>query len=74
MNGFPRTRSAEGGGYVLGELRLTDMSEAWISGQPTSRTREPLPSILRRALRLLAQADGILNGRGQISTHRRTRP
>jgi len=30
------------------------------------RTREPLRSVLRRALRLLAQADGILDGRGQI--------
>lgn len=30
------------------------------------RTREPLRSVLRRALRLLAQADGILDSRGQV--------
>ncbi|MCX5522623.1 hypothetical protein OG342_07060 [Streptomyces bobili] len=31
-----------------------------------ARTREPLRSVLRRALRLLAQADGILDPRGQV--------
>ena len=30
------------------------------------RTREPIGSILRRALRLLAQADGLLDTRGHI--------
>ena len=31
-----------------------------------AHTREPLRSVLRRALRLLAQADGILDPRGRI--------
>ena len=31
-----------------------------------ARRREPLRSVLRRALNLLAQADGILDPRGQI--------
>lgn len=35
------------------------------------RTREPLRSILRRALRHLAIADGILNPRGNVRTGRR---
>lgn len=30
------------------------------------QTREPLRSVLRRALRLLAQADGILDPRGRV--------
>lgn len=30
------------------------------------QTREPLRSVLRRALRLLAQADGILDPRGHV--------
>ena len=30
------------------------------------QTREPRDSILRRALRLLAQADGILDPRGRV--------
>ncbi|MFD8200013.1 hypothetical protein [Streptomyces sp. NPDC059701] len=36
-----------------------------------ARTREPLRSVLRRALRLLAQADGLLDARGQIPRGRR---
>ncbi|MEU0847693.1 hypothetical protein ABZ387_06960 [Streptomyces flaveolus] len=36
-----------------------------------ARTREPLRSVLRRALRLLAQADGILDARGQVRQGRR---
>ena len=39
-----------------------------------ARTREPLRSVLRRALRLLAQADGVLDTGGRIVTtpgHRR---
>jgi hypothetical protein len=36
-----------------------------------ARTREPLRSVLRRALRHLAQADGILDGRGHIRRHGR---
>lgn len=42
-----------------------------------ARRREPLRSVLRRALRLLAQADGILDARGRIATepgHRRRTP
>lgn len=39
------------------------------------RRREPWRSVLRRALRLIAQADGVLDGRGRIITqpghHRR---
>ncbi|MFD5294745.1 hypothetical protein ACFWJU_06010 [Streptomyces mutabilis] len=35
-----------------------------------ARTREPLRSVLRRALRLLAQADGILDARGQVPRRR----
>lgn len=31
-----------------------------------ARTREPLRSVLRRALRLLAQADGVLDPRGRV--------
>jgi hypothetical protein len=31
-----------------------------------ARTKEPLRSVLRRALRLLAQADGILDSRGRV--------
>ncbi|WP_179382068.1 hypothetical protein [Streptomyces sp. SA15] len=31
-----------------------------------ARRREPLRSVLRRALILLAQADGILDGRGRV--------
>lgn len=31
-----------------------------------ARRREPLRSVLRRALRLLAQADGILDPRGRV--------
>lgn len=31
-----------------------------------ARRREPLRSVLRRALRLLAQADGILDTRGRV--------
>jgi hypothetical protein len=31
-----------------------------------TRTREPVRSVLRRALRLLAQADGILDPRGRV--------
>jgi hypothetical protein len=31
-----------------------------------ARTREPLRSVLRRAPRLLAQADGVLDPRGQV--------
>lgn len=31
-----------------------------------ARTREPLRSVLRRALRLLAQSDGLLDPRGQV--------
>lgn len=31
-----------------------------------ARTKEPLRSVLRRALRLLAQADGILDPRGRV--------
>ncbi|MFI1166518.1 hypothetical protein ACH4UM_23680 [Streptomyces sp. NPDC020801] len=31
-----------------------------------ARTREPLRSVLRRALKHLAIADGILDGRGQV--------
>lgn len=38
-----------------------------------ARTREPLRSVLRRALRLLAQADGVLDGRGQVRRSGRTR-
>jgi hypothetical protein len=36
-----------------------------------ARTREPLRSVLRRALRLLAQADGLLDARGNIPRGRR---
>lgn len=40
-----------------------------------ARRREPARSVLRRALRMLAHADGILDGRGHIVTepghHRR---
>ncbi|MFF9240067.1 hypothetical protein ACF1AL_14705 [Streptomyces sp. NPDC014801] len=36
-----------------------------------ARTREPLRSALRRALRLLAHADGILDARGQVPRQRR---
>jgi hypothetical protein len=38
-----------------------------------TRTSEPLRSILRRALRLLAQADGILDSRGHVRQPGRTR-
>lgn len=39
------------------------------------RTREPLRSVLRRALHLLAQADGLLDTRGRPTTDRhRNRP
>lgn len=40
------------------------------------RTREPIGSILRRALKLLAQADGLLNTSSHIrnSTRPGTRP
>lgn len=38
-----------------------------------ARTREPLRSVLRRALRLLAQADGVLDGRGRIRQSGRPR-
>jgi hypothetical protein len=31
-----------------------------------TRRREPVRSVLRRALRLLARADGVLDGRGRI--------
>lgn len=31
-----------------------------------ARRREPLRSVLRRALRLLAQADGLLDARGRV--------
>lgn len=31
-----------------------------------ARTREPLRDVLRRALRLLAQADGVLDPRGHV--------
>lgn len=31
-----------------------------------ARRREPLRDVLRRALRLLAQADGVLDARGRI--------
>lgn len=31
-----------------------------------ARRREPVRSVLRRALRLLARADGVLDGRGRI--------
>lgn len=31
-----------------------------------ARRREPWRSVLRRALRMLAQADGVLDGRGRI--------
>lgn len=31
-----------------------------------TRRREPLRSVLRRALRLLAHADGVLDGRGRV--------
>jgi hypothetical protein len=36
-----------------------------------ARTREPLRSVLRRALRLLAQADGLLDARGNVPRGRR---
>lgn len=36
-----------------------------------ARRREPLRSVLRRALRLLAQADGVLDGRGRVRDGRR---
>ncbi|WP_405747736.1 hypothetical protein [Streptomyces canus] len=40
-----------------------------------ARRREPWQSVLRRALRLVAQADGVRDGRGRIVTepghHRR---
>ncbi len=42
-----------------------------------ARRREPLRSVLRRALRLLAQAAAILDSRGRIATepgHRRRQP
>ncbi|UPZ27695.1 hypothetical protein MUK60_07585 [Streptomyces sp. LRE541] len=32
--------------------------------------REGLPSVLRRALLLLAQADGVVDGRGHVVTDR----
>ncbi|MFD5798640.1 hypothetical protein ACFWIO_34940 [Streptomyces diastatochromogenes] len=38
------------------------------------RTREPLRSVLRRALRHLAIADGILDPRGQIRQQHRRQP
>lgn len=42
-----------------------------------ARRREPLRHVLRRALRLLAQADGLLDARGHVIVqpgHRRRRP
>jgi hypothetical protein len=41
-----------------------DGSAAILAAYP--RTREPVRSVLRRALRLLAQADGILDPRGRV--------
>lgn len=41
------------------------------------RRRESLPSVLGRALRLLAQADGVVDARGRVVTepgHRRRAP
>ncbi|MDQ0809874.1 hypothetical protein QFZ63_001588 [Streptomyces sp. B3I7] len=38
-----------------------------------TRTREPRDSVLRRALRLLAQADGILDSRGHVRQSGRPR-
>jgi hypothetical protein len=35
-----------------------------------ARRREPPRSVLRRALRLLAQADGMLDARGRVVTER----
>ncbi|CAM5601961.1 hypothetical protein [Streptomyces coeruleorubidus] len=35
-----------------------------------ARRREPLRSVLRRALRLLAHADGVLDGRGRVRGRR----
>lgn len=39
-----------------------------------ARTREPLRSVLRRALRLLAQADNILDPRGHVRRDQARRP
>ncbi|MFF4090371.1 hypothetical protein ACFYY9_26345 [Streptomyces nigra] len=42
-----------------------------------ARRREPLRSVLRRALKLLATADGLLNTRGHVVVqpgHRRRQP
>lgn len=42
-----------------------------------ARRREPWRSVLRRALRLIAQADGVLDAQGRIVTepgHRRRTP
>jgi hypothetical protein len=36
-----------------------------------ARRREPWRSVLRRALRLLARADGLLDTRGQVIVERR---
>lgn len=52
---------------------LPDDSSAAILAAYTRR-REPLRSVLRHALKLLAQADGILDARGHVITqpgHRR---
>lgn len=38
-----------------------------------ARQREPLRDVLRRALRLLAQADGVLDPRGRIRRNNPTR-
>lgn len=37
------------------------------------RRREPRPDVLRRALLMLAQADGVLDGRGRIVVEPRRR-
>lgn len=39
-----------------------------------ARRREPWRSVLRRALRMLAQADGILDERGRIRPQQPRRP
>jgi hypothetical protein len=38
-----------------------------------ARRREPVRSVLRRALRMLAAADGVLDGRGRIVVEPRRR-
>jgi hypothetical protein len=57
-------------------IRWTPDDETAAILNALGRSREPIGSILRRALRLLAQADGILDPRGHIrnTTRPGTRP